>query len=260
MERQRGAHDPLRPVDRQSLSEMSRTVWRILAERELGRALVEWSRIALPTIGKQVQVFLWGDYLVFEETFKCAISLYRLPDGELYRKIPGKLLGLSPGYESLAYLGKDSIILLDLGQNVGHEFDKDEDNAMAAEYFLHDVHGSARFLDANRFAHPWIGVVRREHADWNPIKPHWMESPEVRVEGGLMCLCKLGRLDFLDFQTASLLATLHADGREWFFYTPLGLYDCSENGESLLRTDVDTPAIRKFRKYGLMKSFLGNSG
>jgi len=219
----------------------------------------DWSRIVLPTIGKQTKVVLWGEYVVFEETSQGAISLYRLPEGGLNRTIPGKLLGLSPDCESLAYLRKGSIILHELSQDVVHEFDKDEDNAMSAEYFLKDVHGSARFLDATRFAHPWIGVVKREHADWNLIKPHWMESHEIRVEGELMCLCNLGRVVFFDFQTASILATLHADGREWFFYTPLGLYDCSENGESLLRSDVDFTAIKKFRRNGLMKSILGNS-
>ena len=220
----------------------------------------EWSRVVLPVIDKQVQVFLWGDYLVFEETFKGAISLYRLPAGTLYRTIPGKLLGLSPGHQSLAYLRKDSIILHDLDQDVVHEFDKDEDNAMSAEYFLEDIHGLARFLDATRFAHPWIGVVKREHADWNLIKPHWMESLDVRVEGEIMCLCNVGRVVFIDFQTASILATLHADGRDWFFHTPLGLYDCSENGESLLRSDLDATGVKRFRRNGLMQSLLGNSG
>ena len=159
---------------------------------------------------------------------------------------------------ALAYLRKSSIILHDLDHDVVHEFDKDEDNAMSADYFLKDVHGSARFLDSTRFAHPGIGVVRKEHSDWNLIKPHWMESHEIRVEGELMGLCNLGRVVFFDFQTASMLATLHADGREWFFYTPLGLYDCSENGESLLRSDVETVAIQKFRRKGLMKTILGS--
>lgn len=219
----------------------------------------EWSRVTLPAAGQNVRVFLWGDFLVFDEFVREEISLLRLPDGRVHRTIQGKLLGLAPDCVSLAYLSKRTIVLYDLDHEVAHEFDRDEDNVMSAEYFLQDVHESARFLDSTRFAHPWVGVAEKKQADWNLIKPHWMVPSGVQVQGEFLCFCSQGQVVFLDFHTASTVATLHADGREWFFFTPLGLYDCSENGEALLRSDVDKKAIQKFRRRGLMNTILWKS-
>lgn len=207
----------------------------------------DWERVELPRPEEHKGVSLLGDFVLFETDRE--ILVYRVSGGK-YLTLLGGLLTLSDPACSIAVFDEETLRLVDLREQQVLDFPENEHWDFSV--------GSARFWEGQWFAHPWAGVVRKGTEGWAVVNLAWRSFWADKGQGELTYDWNLGTVSFSDLYTGVELAKLHADGPDWFFYTPLGLYDCSDAGEELLRSDVDREAIKKYRRKGLMGQLLSS--